>query len=373
MKIIVLGGGLIGQVIAKNLLKDFEVTVADLNPKTLEKLKTFRIDGILADLSDAEKIKEIIKPFDLVVGAVPGFMGYKMLKSVLEAGKNIVDISFFPEDCFTLDELAKSKNVTAIVDCGVAPGCSNLICGHVETLFDKTDEFVCYVGGLPQVRVLPYEYKAVFSPIDVIEEYTRPAKLVENGKIVVKEALSEPELVDFEGVGTLEAFNTDGLRTLLKTVKIPSMREKTLRYATHIEKMRLLRETGFFWKEKIEIGGVKISPLEVTSKLLFDLWKLKENEEDFTVMKVIVEGEKDGKKVTYTYDLLDKFDRQNKITSMARTTGYTCTSAVRLLANGDFTQKGICPPEFIGKNGKCFQKMMDYLKTENIVFELKIS
>jgi len=87
-----------------------------------------------------------------------------------------------------------------------------------------------YVGGLPIVRQWPYEYKAVFSPLDVIEEYTRTARFVENGRVVTRPALTDLERVDFEGVGTLEAFNTDGLRTLIQTIPAPNMKEKTLRY-----------------------------------------------------------------------------------------------------------------------------------------------
>ena len=126
------------------------------------------------------------------------------------------------------------------------------------------------MGGLPVERNWPWEYKAGFAPADVIEEYVRPARQVENGEVVVHEALSEPELVHFEGLGSLEAFHTDGLRSLTETLgDIPNIREKTLRYPGHIERMRALREAGFFSTEEIEVKGVRIRPLDVTSALLF--------------------------------------------------------------------------------------------------------
>jgi len=102
-------------------------------------------------------------------------------------------------------------------------------------------------------------------------------------------------LVNLPQIGTLEAFNTDGLRSLLYTIKIPCMKEKTLRYPGYAEKMRMLRETGFFSDTLIDIKGVKVKPLDLTAKLLFPKWELEEGEEELTVMRVIVQGEKKEK------------------------------------------------------------------------------
>ena len=162
-------------------------------------------------------------------------------------------------------------------------------------------------------------------------------------------ALSEPELIEFPGIGTLEAFNTDGLRTLLHTIDAPFKIEKTLRYPGHIEKMRMLREVGFFGKEPIDVGGVKVAPLDLTTKLLFPMWQMKEGDEDFTILRVTVEGEKNGRTVTHTFDMLDRYDPATSVTSMARTTGYTCTAVARLVASGGYTRKGISPPEYVGR------------------------
>jgi len=262
--------------------------------------------------------------------------------------------------------------VTAIVDCGVAPGMSNVLIGYIDHLLDKTETALIYVGGLPEVRQWPYEYKAVFSPIDVIEEYTRPARYVENGNLVTRPALSDAEYLDFPNIGTLEAFNSDGLRTLAETIDAPNMKEKTLRYPGHIEKMAVLRETGFFNKEEIDIKGIKISPLEFTSKLLFPKWQLKEGESDITVMRVIVEGTKDGEKLKYTYDLFDRLDKETNTHSMARTTGYTATMAIRMLAKGLYEEKGISPPEFIGRKPECVRFILKGLEDRGIFYKESI-
>lgn len=213
-------------------------------------------------------------------------------------------------------------------------------------------------------RTMPFQYKAPFSPHDVIEEYIRPSRIVENREVIIKPALSDPELIEFENVGTLEAFYTDGLRTLLKTMSIPDMKEKTLRYPGHIDLMRTLRDTGFFNYEEIEVDGKKIRPIDVASKIIFPHWQLEENEEEFTVLRLVIEG--DEKRIIY--NLFDKYDTETKTTSMARTTGYTCSAVARLLIEGRYKKRGISPPEFVGKEGDCFNYVASYLKERNVQY-----
>jgi saccharopine dehydrogenase-like NADP-dependent oxidoreductase len=292
-------------------------------------------------------------------------MGYKTLHSVISEGKDIVDISFLPQDTFKLDALAKENDVTAVVDCGISPGLSNIILGYHNRKIE-IEEYKCMIGGLPFKKEWPFYFKAFFSPLDVIEEYIRPARFVKNGQIITMEALSEPEIIELPAVGKLEAFNTDGLRSLLTTMKIPNMIEKTLRYPGHIDVMKMLRETGFFGQDEVNIKGDKVRPIELTSKLLFPHWKPDEDEKEFTIMNLKIKGNENGKQKELVYNLFDKFDEETKTTSMARTTGYTCTSVARLILNGNFNRKGINPPEYIGAEPECFEKVMAMLREKNI-------
>lgn len=372
MKIIVLGAGLIGEPMAIDLAKDhkYQISVADINETSLKKVKKdYPITTIQMDLSEPEKVKSLVHNYDFVINALPGFIGYQTLDAIIRANKNVVDIAFFPEDPFLLNELAKKQNVVILVDCGVSPGMSNILVGYVNQLLDETDMVLILVGGLPELREWPYEYKAVFSPTDVIEEYTRPARYVENGKLVVKPALSDSEHINFEGIGTLEAFNSDGLRTLLKTIDAQNMKEKTLRYPGHIEKMAMLRETGFFSQQEIEVNGTKIRPIDFTSKILFPKWKLEEGEIDLTVLRVIIEGKKEGKKLRYTYELFDRYDEATQTHSMARTTGYTATVATKMIVNGLYNKTGISAPEFIGKQPECVEFMLNGLREKGVIYK----
>jgi saccharopine dehydrogenase-like NADP-dependent oxidoreductase len=367
-KIIVLGAGMVGSAIAIDLAKSYDVTSADINLPNLSKLKKQKIKTIQSNLSDKKELSNLIKEYDLVIGAVPGFMGFKTLRTVIEAGKNIVDISFFSEDPFELDSLVKEKNVTAVVDCGVAPGFSNIILGYHNKRM-TINFFKCCIGGLPFKRTMPFQYKAPFSPIDVIEEYMRPARLRENGFEVVKEALTGSELIEVEKIGTLEAFNTDGLRTLLKTMKIPTMIEKTLRYPGHIEVIKALKQAGYFNHQEIEVQGAKIKPVDLSAKLLFLLWKLEEDEPEFTYMQLQIKGKEKGSEKEYLYKMFDRFDEKTKTSSMARTTGYTCNAVADLILKGNYKRKGISPPEFVGEDENCFRKIRAYLEARNVVLK----
>ena len=365
-KIIVLGAGLVGGVMAEDLSKNHEVTSVDISQKNLNKLKSNNIKKICLDISKSKSLKNVIKDFDLVVGAVPGFMGYKMMQDVIEAKKNIVDISFYPEDPFGLDELAKKNNVVAVMDCGVAPGMGNVIFGHHDRSM-KISDYECLVGGLPVKREWPYEYQAVFSPIDVIEEYIRPARYIQNKKLIIKEALSETELIEFEEIGTLESWNSDGLRSLIKTMPhVPNMIEKTLRYPGCVEYLKVLRASGFFSYEEIEVNGTKIKPIDVTSKLLFPKWEMKDGDKDFTIMRIIIKGEENGNQVKYQYNLLDRYE-DNTI-SMARTTGFTCTAVANLVLDKKYKKTGISPPEYLGEH---FEFIRNYLSERNVIYKVR--
>lgn len=376
MRITVLGAGRVGRAIIKDLAVDgtFTVKAVDVAAESLTPLQGLRnVVCERADLSSGDEIDRVIANADLVVGAVAGHMGYATLERVLRARRNVVDISFFDRDPFELDALAREQGVTAIVDCGVAPGCSNLILGHMESVLDETHRFACYVGGLPVERRWPYEYRAPFSPIDVIEEYTRPARFRRNGQDVTLPALTERELIEVPGIGTLEAFHTDGLRTLLATSRTPTMIEKTMRYPGHAELMAVLRETGFFRTDFVKVGGTAVRPLEVSAKLLFAAWEFTPGEEDLTAMRVEVEGVRQGRRVLHTFTMLDHYDRATHTTSMARTTGYTCTSAVRLVAAGLYKRPGISPPEYIGREPRCYEFVMTGLRERGVVFEESVT
>ena len=374
-KIVVLGCGAVGKHMAIDLCKDpgCEVISVDVNPEGLERLaREHPIQIRVEDLSTAEGVTRAVKDADIVIGSVPGFMGYTMLEGVIHAGKNIVDISYFLEDPFGLDDLAKEKSVTAVVDCGVAPGMANIILGdHTRKM--KVTRYECYVGGIPKARNVLFEYKSPFPVLEVLEEYAGSGRMVEDGKVVVKPMLSETATVDFEEVGPLACLNSDGLRTLIRTMDIPDMLEKTLRYPGHVDVMRIFRDAGFLNLTPIQVKGASVRPIDVTTSLISPHWKYGPGEADLTVMRLLISGEEDGEPATYTYDLYDEYDPATGTPSMARTTGYTCTAVARLVLDGGYSQKGISPPEFVGRVDGCRERVEKYLEDRGVRYRMQRS
>ncbi|NUO47570.1 MAG: saccharopine dehydrogenase [Polyangiaceae bacterium] len=367
-KVVVLGCGMVGAAIATDLVgQGLAVTVADVRQQALDRVKNVdRLTTLRCDLADPAALSKLIAPFDVVCGALASTLGFQTLRTVIEAKKSYCDISFMEEDPLSLDALAKENGVTAVVDCGVAPGLGNVCAGAVAHELSPCERIDIFVGGLPQVRSWPFYYKAPYAPTDVFEIYTRPSRVVEHGKIVVKEALSEPELLEFAGVGTLEAFNTDGLRSLTTTLKVPFMREKTLRYPGHIELMRVLKHTGFFAKEPITVGGTKVSPLEVSEALLLPKWAFAEGEADLTVMRIVGEGTKNGRRVRRTWDLLDRYDPATKLRSMSRTTAFPASIITGMLARGELSLPGVVPPELLAPKPGFFGQLLAELDKRGV-------
>ncbi|MEE9534056.1 MAG: saccharopine dehydrogenase C-terminal domain-containing protein [Acidimicrobiia bacterium] len=367
-RIVVLGCGAVGRHMAIDLCKapDCEVVSVDVDQEALERLaREHPIQTRVEDLSTAEGVTRAVEDADLVIGSVPYSIGYAMLEGVIRAGKNVVDISYFPEDPFGLDDLAKGKSVTAVVDCGVAPGLASIILGdHTRKM--KVTRYECYVGGIPRARNAPFEYKSPFPVLEVLEEYAGSAKMVEDGKVVVRPMLSETATIEVEQVGSLACLNSDGLRTLIRTMEIPDMLEKTLRYPGHADAMRIFRDAGFLNLTPIQVKGASVRPIDVTASLLSPQWRYGQDEADLTVMRLVISGEEDGKPATYTYDLYDEYDPTTGTLSMARTTGYTCTAVGRLVLDGDYSQKGICPPEFVGRADGCWERVEEYLEDRGV-------
>ncbi len=365
----VLGAGRVGAAIALDLAATgkWQVRACDGFDGPLAALDRAGLETRQVDLATAAGLAEALAGCEVAVGAVPGFMGFGVAKGVLEAGRHLIDISFFPEDPFPLDQVAREHGVVAAVDCGVAPGASHLLAGLASRRLERFDRYRCLVGGLPWVRRLPFEYSAPFSPIDVIEEYTRPARSVRGRQVVTVPALSDIELVDLPGVGTLEAFATDGLRSLLRDPLATDMEEKTLRWPGHAEQMKLLRSLGLFGEEPVRLAAGSVVPRELTAALLFEQWRPEPGAPELTVMRVEAEGLANGQPTRLVWDLLDSPAPSLGVSSMARTTGYTCTAVADLFAEGGLPEAGLWLPERIGATKGGWDHVARYLGERGVV------
>ncbi len=374
LRVIVLGCGKIGSVMARDFSESnrgAEVVLAD---RSVERAKEAAagITGagwVELDTADRPELVRVLRGFDLVLGALPGDYGYGALEASVEAGVDMVDVSYTPEIPLGLDGPAKEADVTVIPDCGVAPGLSSILVGRAASKLDKVESAHILVGGIPETPVPPLGYTITWSAEGLIDEYVREVSVVEGGRVVRVPALSGLEEVDFPGVGRLEAFYTDGLRTLIQSLPdVDSMYEKTLRYPGHVEGVRLLRELGFFDEEPLEVEGRRVSPRLLTARLLERSLRRPEVG-DLLAMIVEVKGEVDGAASGYRYYVLDRFDKASGVTAMARTTAYTASIVAGMLAGGAIEEKGVLPPERLGMDEGIAEGLLSELGKRGVIVE----
>jgi len=373
MKVLFLGCGNIGSAAVDDFAKSMssvEVFAADKNvsraKEVAKRVGTDNVSWIRLDVSDHSQLAKELQNFDLVVGLLPGSLGYKLVEACVEVGKNLVDVSFMSENPLTLNSKAVEANATVVPDCGLAPGISNILVGHALKSLDRIHKVHIFVGGLPEKPLPPLGYVVTWSTESLIDEYTRKVRIVENGKIVDVETLSGLEKIEFPNVGELEAFYTDGLRTLLHTMnELDSMWEKTLRYPGHAKKVRLLKTLGFFDEKHIHIDGVNLSPKKLTAKLL-EQKLCKPEIKDIVVLKIEVTGFKEGKQEHHSYHLFDRYDENRGITAMARTTAYPASIIAQLILTKTIKEKGVVPPEKLGMHEEFFKVFLNELDKRGV-------
>ena len=368
MKIIVLGSGKIGSVMAKDFSKTgAKITMSDISLERAKKAaQEIGADYTDIDTADYSGLVRKIEEYDLVLGALPGDYGLSALKAAIEARKDMVDVSFTPEDPLTLDRVSKDAGITIIPDCGVAPGLSNLLVGYSASRLDKVEKAEIMVGGIPETRVPPLDYTITWSADGLIDEYIRDVSIIQNGKNVQVPALSGLENIQFPGVGTLEAFYTDGLRSLVSSfTSVENMYEKTLRYPGHVEKIKLLKELGFFSEDPVTVLGSEVTPKLVSARLLErSLWKPEIG--DLLAMMIEVTGLKNGEKKGFKHIVLEYHDHETGVSAMARTTAYTASIVAQLLADGYVKEKGVIPMEKLGHDHSFVKKLFAELAKRDV-------
>ncbi|NOZ86125.1 MAG: saccharopine dehydrogenase [Deltaproteobacteria bacterium] len=376
-KVVVMGCGRIGSTVCRDLARsnNLEITAVDTNRRALSTLEGFsNIRLRQAGLMDRDSIRGILSRADLVVDALPGRFGMTALRSLIEAAKPVVDVSFMPENPFDLDRAAREKRVTVIVDAGVAPGLSHILAATSCRGMDRVKRITILVGGVPQKPRPPWNYFTVFSLEDLLEEYVRPARMVRHGQKVDIDPLSKIEKIELPQLGNFEAFYSDGLRTLIETIKAEYIEELTLRHPGHLELIRVLKDSGFLSGKEIAGESGPVIPLEFTARLLKEAWRPLPNDMDMTILQVSVEASQDGEEQRITHHMVDRQEqdpdgRNHGIPSMSRTTGYTCASLVRLYLEGMVEKKGIVPPEEIGSNKECVSFILSDLSKRGIKIE----
>jgi len=340
-RICVLGGGLVGRFVActlherQHVVKVVDAEVLEEIPAEIEVVQAF---------VQLETLPDLVSGFDVVVNCLPGRIGHAIRPTLLSIeGLSVADLAFTAEDPMEYDGLAKEHGSRLIYDVGIAPGLSNALLMDAQCRFGTLSSAKIWVGGNPQESDDEWSYMAPFSPSDVIEEYTRPARIRRNGQNITEPALSDRHLVPVPGYGPMEAFLTDGVRSLLDTIDSEELLEYTVRWPGHIDRYL----TG-----------------EDTEKELIEAWKFDSNRPEFTWLAVEVNSQED----TQRWDLID--EGKEGWSSMARTTGLVTVEVAEMLAEGVIPEAGVMPPERLGRDPKLLSRLLSSMKDAGVQIEV---
>ncbi|ETT87343.1 saccharopine dehydrogenase C-terminal domain-containing protein [Viridibacillus sp. FSL R5-0477] len=370
MKVAVLGAGLMGKEVARDLVKSDKVEkvyLADLDvgQTTLfaELLKSDKLEVLHLDANDDAELKWIMAKADVVINALFYTFNEKVARMAIEVGVHSVDlgghIGGATNAVLELSEDAKEKGVTLIPDLGVAPGMINILTGYGASKLNSVKSIKIFVGGIPVEKEPPLDYNIVFSLEGVFDHYTDSSHVIRGGKLQEIASLSEIEKVYFDGFTGLEAFHTSGgLSTLAQTFpNVNTLEYKTIRYQGHAEKFQLLVDLGLTNKETtVNLDGQVIKARDVLREVLQTKMSLG-NKSDAVLLRVIVSGEKSEELVSYEYELIIKKDKETNETAMALATANTISVVAQLVGDGTISKRGVYPPEKVVPGEKYMEEM----------------
>jgi lysine 6-dehydrogenase len=358
MNLLVLGAGLQGCACAYDLLQNPAislVTLADVRsvklPKFLSGDWNGRLRTIQLDVTDDPAVLAAFRGQAAVMSAIPYYYNGPMAKAAVECGCHFSDLGGNTDIVLEqkkLHDVALSKALSVIPDCGLAPGMVNILAAEGIRRLDQAEKVKIFVGGLPQAPEPPLNYQIVYSLEGALDYYTTPSWVLRGGKPVQVDALSEVEPVEFPApVGTLEAFHTGGGISTLPFAydgKIETMEYKTLRYPGHVAIMRPIRDLGLLANEPVEVKGKKVAPRDMFIAAVHP--KLHKPEgRDLVALQVQVTGQKMRKPARVTFRLIDYYDAQHGISAMMRTTGYSLSITGQMQVDGRVKAKGVHTPD----------------------------
>jgi lysine 6-dehydrogenase len=377
MKILVLGMGLMGPAIAKDCAKDQQtkkVTGCDIDDTKLKTAKKYvdnkKFDTKKVDITNHEQLVAAMMNYDVVINSSAAKFSMGVLKAAIEAKVNIVDLAGggYPQEGDIYKEVEKA-GITVIPGCGVDPGLIDLLCGQAMEHMDEVDEVNFACGGLPKDPKPPLDYKIVFGgtrmPI-------RPGKvpMIVDGKIQEMDRYGEVEGIFVDDRPEMEAFIDGFPSSLLKLCqekKVKNFRGKTIRYSGYVDKLMFLLDLGVIGSKPVTYQGREIVPVDLFHELIYPIIKFDEEagDRDITVLLVRASGKSGGLDIDVNYEMVDEYDEEHRVTSMAKTTGFTAAIVARILARGAVKKKGIQWPVRV-INGPLFEELLSSLSERGV-------
>jgi lysine 6-dehydrogenase len=274
----------------------------------------------------------------------------------IDAGVSVVELSEpDDEEIEEINREAIKARVAIIPGCGVEPGLTDVLAADGMDMLDRVEAVDIWCGGIPEEPKPPLDYKIVFGG-PYLPLWPGKVKVIADGEVRYVDRYTLGDPVSFEGIDRpLECFYDGFPETLHLVEKFDGVKrctEVTVRYEGYCEKVNFLDGCGLLSREPVEFKGGEIVPFEAFSRIIHPKVRLEPGERDITVLRVRVQGEENGEETVYNYEMVDRYDDEKGITSMAKTTSYTAAIVARMLGRGEITEKGYVPPVKVLRGGK---------------------
>jgi saccharopine dehydrogenase-like NADP-dependent oxidoreductase len=356
MRVVLLGAGHIGQLIARLLSEsgDYQVTVVDKSQASLDKLGNINVKRLVADTADARALLGALRGNDAVVNALPYHLATVAATAAREAGCHYFDLTEDVAATRAIKELATGSNTAFMPQCGLAPGFIGIVAHHLAKQFDEVHEVKMRVGALPAFPTNSLKYNLTWSVDGLINEYCHPCEAIRDGQNVEVMALEGLEHFSLDGV-EYEAFNTSGgLGTLCETWagKLRSLDYKTVRYPGHRDLMWVLLEELQMKNDQETLKDIMRKSVPMTMQ-------------DVVLVFVTVSGMRNGSLMqeVFARKIFAERDDARPLSAIQITTAAGICAAVDLFREGKLPQKGfvrqeeVALPDFLANRfGKAYQQ-----------------
>lgn len=383
MNVMVLGSGLMGPAAAYNALCDGEVKrvfLCDKDANALESARAklarltdvARLTTVELDLDDQPRVQAQMAKCDVIMAALPSAAIPAGLRAALAARKPWVDLSWAPaEHLEDLEKAALAAKTLVIFGCGVEPGLTEIMAVQLARSFDRIDELHIKCGGIPVDPSGPLNYRIVFGGTR-LPLRDSDGHMVTAGQLEIAARYTDVERFHVAGVGEVEAWHENFMpwlldQSALKTLHVGT--QKTVRWPGYGDKARALKELGLLSQTPIIVGGAEVSPKAVVDAVLYPHVRMLDDDRDITILRVDIVGSRKDRPRRYRIEMVDRFDEETGMTSMARTTAYTGMIVARMVGRGDIKGSGITTPEKV-IIGKRFDRLVKELAANRVFFHL---
>ncbi len=371
MKITVIGAGAVGSAVVYDLLQRMDVTqvqVCDIRSAALHELKqrfpSPRLRTFQVDARKPHILEPIVKGSECMVSCVEPHLNPLLARLALEVGSHFCDLGgneAIVQEELAMHEEAAEKGLWIVPNCGLAPGLVNILCVHAIEQFEKVTSMHIRVGTLPLELNPPFNFRLAFSAEKLLEDYTSPVLMIQDGKVQTTEPLTGLETIHFPSpFHELEAFFTaGGLSTLPYDLegRIDYLDYKTIRYPGHAHQMQFVIALGLAEKRHIDVR-THLTYRDVLIRKMKQ--KLGGEFEDAVLLRLLVNGYREGREQALVYELIDYYDRETGIAAIKRCIGFPTAIVAYIIASQYVPGGGAAPPEKIIPRDLFFELLREH-------------